>query len=182
MAGGQWSVARKNPRSPGRLSGEKSQHMEYWFQVHHLDVERLLANWRWLCPGPKSLVARSSFGDLFLGDEAGEIWCLDVAVGKLTKIAASEFEFRDLLGNPENRDEWFGENDERGFAAKGLAPGQNQCIGFYPPLLVNEGPRKAYLIDIYENISFLGDLNKQIAEVPDGGKVKLVIGEPPTGH
>lgn len=179
MVGGRWAVVGKN--WPARAE-ESDSFMEHWFRVQHLDIDRLLANWRWLCLGPKSLVARSAFGDLFLRDETGEILHLDVAVGKLTKIAASEVEFRNLLGNPEKRDEWFGENDERGFAEKGLAPDRNQCIGFYPPLSVKAGPGKSYLIDIYENVSFLGDFNQQIAEIPDGGKINLIVGERPTSH
>jgi hypothetical protein len=151
--------------------------MNYRFQVQHLDIDRLLANWRWLCPGPRRLSARSAFGDLFLTDEAGHVSKLDVAVGKLTKIADSEDQFRELLANPQNRNEWFGEEDELGFRDKGLVPNGTQSIGFSPPLVVAEKPHQPYLIDIYENVSFLGDLNHQIANVPDGGKIKLIVGE-----
>lgn len=37
------------------------------------------------------------------------------------------------------------------------------------PLLFCEGggPDTAYIVDLYERVSFLGDLNKQIAELPD---------------
>ena len=159
--------------------------MEHWFRVQHLDVERLLEQWRWLCPGPKKLVARSVFGDLFLRDESGQVLRLDVSVGKLDKIADSEAEFRDVIEDPQKRDVWFGETDERGFAAKGLSPDVDQCIAFDIPLVFKEGGvRKPYLIDIYENLSFLGDLNEQIANVPDGGKVKLIVGPRPlaTSH
>jgi len=54
--------------------------MADYFLVDHLDVNRLLREWRWLCPQPLELVARSAFGDLFLGDEAGKIFKLDIAV------------------------------------------------------------------------------------------------------
>jgi len=57
--------------------------MENWFGVDHLDVERLLARWRWLCSKPMALIARNAYADLFLRDESGEIYELDVAVGKL---------------------------------------------------------------------------------------------------
>jgi len=154
--------------------------VERWFRVQHLDVALLLANWRWLCPGPKKLVARSAFGDLFLTDEAGPLSWLNVAVGKFTKIADSEDQFRALLENPQNRNEWFGEEDERGFAATGMVPNEAQCIAFDIPLVFKEQVvRKPYLIDIYESVSFLGDLNKQIADVPDGGEIKLIIGNRP---
>lgn len=75
--------------------------MEHWFVVDHLDVERLLADWRWLCPKRMTLVARNAFADLFLRDESGEIFRLDVAVGKLTKVADSEPQFRELAASHE---------------------------------------------------------------------------------
>lgn len=157
--------------------------MDHWFQTQNLDVERLLANWRWLLPGPRTLIARSAFGDLFLMDEAGHVSKLDVSVGKLTNIADSKDQFRELLENPQNRNEWFAEEDERAFAAKGMVPNEAQCIAFDIPLVFKEGGiRKPYLIDIYESVSFLGDLNKQIADVPDDGKIKLIVGERPAGH
>ena len=83
--------------------------MENWFAVDYLDVERLLSNWRWLCPKPMALVAKNSFADLFLRNESGEIFRLDVAGGKLTKVAASEVQFCELAATPEKRREWFAE-------------------------------------------------------------------------
>jgi hypothetical protein len=47
--------------------------MEKWFAVAGLETERLLAEWRWLCPSPVSLVARNVFGELFLQDETGSV-------------------------------------------------------------------------------------------------------------
>jgi hypothetical protein len=75
--------------------------MESYFLVDHLDVERLLGEWRWLCPQPMALVARTAFGDLFLRDEAGIIFKLDIAIGQLKQIAKSEAEFRNLARTKE---------------------------------------------------------------------------------
>ncbi len=96
--------------------------MENWFVVGQLDIERLLADWRWLCPKPMTLLARSAFGDLFLRDESGEVFGLDVAAGKLTKIADSEAEFRELAASQEKRAEWFREAAEQSALARGLKP------------------------------------------------------------
>src|SRR5438046_279873 len=57
-----------------------------------------------------SLVARDAFGDLFLRDESGQVHHLDVAVGKLQKIAESEAQFRELA--VDKRDEWFAHSEE----------------------------------------------------------------------
>lgn len=152
--------------------------MPNWFAVDHLDVERLLAEWRWLCPDPMSLVARNAFGDLFLCNQAGQIHRLDAAIGKLRKVADSEAQFKEL--STSKREEWFAESDEAAAAAKGLKPNLTQCVGFSVPLVLRSSPtspNKPYVADLYEHIAFLGDINQQVAKVPDGTKVRLVIGE-----
>jgi len=156
-----------------------------WFRVQHLALERLLTEWRWLCPGRMTLVARSAFGDLFLAETSGQIYRLGVSVGRMERTAGSEAEFASLCELSDWREQWFGETDERNFAAKGLVPGDNQCIAFDIPLVFKEGPgRKPYLIDIYEGVSSLGNLHRQIADVPEGGKIKLVVAPrpPATSH
>jgi len=35
-------------------------------------------------------------------------------------------------------------------------------------------PNNAYLADLYEQVSFLGDLHRQISKLPDGTKVRFV--------
>lgn len=151
-----------------------------WFAVKHLDVEQLLAEWRWLCPNPVSLVARDAFGDLFLRDVGGQIHRLDVGTGELVKVADSEADFKEL--STSKREEWFAESDEVAAAARGLKPSVNQCIGFSVPLVLrtsSPGLNNPYVVDLYEHVSFLGDINRQIASLPDGAKVRLVVGAKP---
>jgi hypothetical protein len=81
--------------------------MDSIFDVAHLSVERLLENWRWLCPEPFVLLARNVFGDLFLQKASNRVFKLDVSVGQLTEIAESEEQFRRLAGTEEKRQEWF---------------------------------------------------------------------------
>jgi hypothetical protein len=155
--------------------------MHDWFAVEHLDVERLLVEWRWLCQGPMALVARNAFADLFLRDVSGQVYCLDVAIGKLTKVAGSEEQFRELAATREKEEEWFAAADEKAAVAKGLEPDTTQCIGFSEPLVFAESgsPETPYVGDLYEHVSFLGNLNRQIAELPEGAKVRLVIAPKP---
>lgn len=156
--------------------------MENWFGVDHLDVERLLAEWRWLCSKPMALIARNAYADVFLRDDSGEVYELDVAVGKLAKVADSETQFRELAATPEKRNEWSAEVDEQTAATRGLKPNANQCIGFSVPLVFAQGgsPNDTpYVVDLYEHVSFLGNLHRQISDVPDGGKGRLVIAPKP---
>jgi len=151
--------------------------MERYFLVDHLDVDRLLSEWRWLCSQTLALVARSAFGDLFLRDEAGKIFKLDIAIGKLTEVAKSETEFRKLAGTKEKREEWFAESDELAAMQRGMKPNQDQCIAFKIPIVFAEGggPNNAFVGSLYEQLSFLGDLNRQLSQLPDGSKVQLRI-------
>jgi hypothetical protein len=152
-----------------------SEFMKDYFLVEHLSSERLLEEWRWLCPQPVALVARNAFGDLYLRDEFGKIVKLDVAIGQIKEVAESEAEFRKLASTEEKREEWFAESDELAASGQGLNPGASQCIGFKTPLVFAESgtPSRAYLADLYEYVSFLGELHRQISQLPDGSKVRL---------
>jgi hypothetical protein len=154
--------------------------MERWFLVDHLDIERLLSEWRWLCPHRMALIARNAFGDLFLREDTDAVFWLNAAVGKLTKVASSEAEFREMAGTTEKRTEWFSEADVEASANRGLIPDASQCIGFSTPLVFAESGSSnvPYIVDLYEHISFLGDLNRQLSIFPDGTKVRLRV-QPP---
>jgi hypothetical protein len=105
---------------------------------------------------------------------------LDVTSGKLAEVAHSESHFYDLLKEPGNRAAWFAEAE---LEASGLKPNDAQCIGFKVPLVFAESadvPENAYVADVYEHVSFLGDLHRQIAEEPNGARVRLRIGERPS--
>jgi hypothetical protein len=162
------------------VAWRKDAPMEQWFLVNHLDVERLLSEWRWLCPHRMALVARTAFGDLFLRDQAGAIFWLNTAVGKMTKVSGSEAEFREVAQTSEKRKEWFAEPDLQACARRGLNPTSSQCVGFSVPIIFAESGSSStpYLADFYEYVSFLGDLHRQISSAPDGTKVALRI-QPP---
>jgi len=151
--------------------------MKNVFDVGHLSVDRLLSEWRWLYPKPVTLIACDAFGDLFLREESGKILKLDVSVGQLTEVSRSEEEFRVAAASVEKRAEWFKEEDERAAGEQGLAPGSHQCIGFKIPLMFAQSgrPGDAYVADLYELVGFLGDLNRQVATLPDGTKVRLKV-------
>ena len=148
------------------------------FQVDTLKIDQLLADWRWLCPEPLSLLARNAFGDLFLLNSEGAVLWLEVATGKLSEIATSRSQFLDLLKHDETRETLLAEADTRAAAQQGLQPSVTQCIGFKIPVVFSESKEvsdNAYVADLYERLSFLGDLHRQIANFPDGTKMKLQI-------
>ena len=155
------------------------------FGVDQLDVTRLLEQWRWLCGQSVALVARNGFGDMFLRTNERKMLWLNVGGGTLTDIAESELGFEHSLAESAKRELWFAEQQLAAFAECGLKPNDLQCIGFKTPVVFAESrsvPDNAYVADLYEHVSFLGDLHRQIADVPHGGKVRLNVGQPPSGR
>lgn len=153
------------------------------FDVDQLDVSRLLEQWRWLCGQSVTLIARNGFGDMFLRTNDGKILWLNVGGGTLAEIAESESGFERSLSESATRELWFAEEQLAAFAERDLKPNDLQCIGFKTPVVFAESrsvPDNAYVADLYEQVSFLGDLHQQIADVPNGGKVRLKIGQHPS--
>jgi hypothetical protein len=108
------------------------------------------------------------------------VFWLQVAVGKLTEVCHSETDFREVAQTDQKREEWFAETDMLAAAKRGLRPNLSQYIGFSVPLVFAEsGPTDtAFIVDLYEHVSFLGDLNRQISNLPDGSKVRLRVTPP----
>jgi hypothetical protein len=142
-----------------------------------LDSERLLRDWRWLCPQSLTVIDRNAFGDLFLTDEGGSVRMLDVGSGELAIIAESVREFTALSKTPEKQESWFAQDAASAAAERGLIPGPGRCIGFSTPVVFAEskGLDCAYIADIYDHVGFLGDIHRQIAALPDGADVRLVV-------
>jgi hypothetical protein len=154
--------------------------MAHSADIEMLDQDRLLTEWRWLCPQTVTIIDRNVYGDLFLRDDSGRVHMLDVGSGELALIADSVAEFEELSVTPEKRNEWYSEAEANEAAELGLAPGAMQCIAFDIPVVFEESAKaSAYVADIYDYIGFLGDVHRQIATLPDGAKVELVIKTPP---
>jgi len=147
------------------------------FSVQHLDVEKLLSNWRWLCTDDVTLIARNAFADLFLLTKEGHVLRLDISAGQLMRVAESEGQFRQMAETKEKREEWFAESDEQVAASKGLIPATDQCIAFAIPLAFVESAtnNKPFVVDIYEQVGFSGDMHKQLSHLPKGTKVRLKV-------
>ena len=145
----------------------------------NFDSERLLREWRWLCPQPMTVIDRNAFGDLFLRDGSGRVHMLDVGSGQFLLIAESVTEFTERARTPEMQEQWFEESAVKAASERGLVADREHCIGFSTPVVFAEGGGldSAYIADLYDHVSFLGDIHHQIASVPDGHKVRLVVRE-----
>lgn len=152
-----------------------------YFDIDGISSERLLQEWQWLTAGEFRLLAANAFGDLFLQDVQGKVHRLDVTGGTISAIAASPAGFREAAKDTANKKEWFLEELAELAERKGCSPGKGQCVGGKIPFVFKESanrPDNMYVADLYEYVSFMGDLHRQISEVPDGGEVRIKVQSP----
>jgi hypothetical protein len=148
------------------------------FDVRELSAEKLLQEWRWLCPEDLQLVAINAFGDLFLENTQGAILQLDVAVGTLWPISDSLAIFKSLATDPGNQNAWFHSDLEARLERNGFRLCEKQCFGYKIPVVFKESAtivENVYVGDVNECVSFLGDLHKQLRDQADGAKVRINI-------
>jgi len=148
------------------------------FDIDGISLEALLREWKWLAPGEFSLLALNAFGDLFLKDGDGTVHRLDITAGRMDAVANSEEEFRAAANDLRTKKEWFLIDEAEEASRKGYRPGRGQCAGSKIPWVFKDSaimPDNLYVADLYEYVSFMGDLHGQIKDVSDGGQARIKI-------
>ena len=133
----------------------------------------LLDDWRWLVGRNVEVLVISALGDLFLNDAAGRVLWLETGVGRVTQVAASSDEFKQLMQQTEHASRWFeaqliGDLIEGGMR---LEPGQ--CYGYkLPPMLGGTfEPSNFEPTDLLVHCSLLGQIASQTQGLAEGTRV-----------
>ena len=149
-----------------------------YFDTDGISVEGLLREWRWLASKEFSLLAVNAFGDLFLKADDGTVHRLDVTRGRISKIAGSESEFRGAATDLVKKKEWFLTSEEENAVRKGHGPGKGRCVAGKIPWVFRESAGVAdniCIMDLYEHVSSMGNIHRQMRDVPNGSKVRIKI-------
>ena len=125
-----------------------------------VDLDSLLSEWRWLADESYQPVVITALGDLFLRREDGPIFWLDAGSGQLTEVASSAEEFKQLMVQPENANEWFVPQFVGDLLSTGLQLGPGQCFGYkVPPVLGGEiEPDNFEPTDLQVHFGILGQI------------------------
>ena len=136
-----------------------------------------LHSWSEILPSGCRVLDTNLFGDVFLIGLSGSVYMLELAVGSISEVAASEAEFRRLCQIDEEG--WLLRPLAARCRAVGMTLGPGQCYTFTTlPLFGGE-----YQV---ENIwkcawrgwfGFLGSVYAQTKNLPDGSNVTLAISE-----
>lgn len=137
----------------------------------------------WVPPLPLSFTGWmvNLFGDVFAVFEDGSVHMLDLGHGTLERVADSRDHFCDLADRDDNAREWLMIPLVDACRRAGLALAGYQCYHFkIPPLLGGEyNVDNVAAISLREHYSFMADMVRQTKHLPDGSKVRLVIGNLP---
>jgi hypothetical protein len=124
----------------------------------------LLADWRWIVPDALEPLFITALGDWIFGAPDGSLWLLEMIEGSLGRIAANGAEYNRLKAS----EEWLNETLMAGWfvvaLGNGLAPTENQCIGWKIHPLLGGAFDKANLqlfdMTVYQVI--MGQLHRQL--------------------
>lgn len=138
-------------------------------------IDRLADAWAWLLKEPFRPVLFSTIGDVFLEPDSGGIWWLNTGTGELTRVADTVEHFRDLLRS-DIAHEWLMPGLIEQLHAAGKIPEPGECYTYVTLPVFAEG---LYEVDNLnpvpagEHFSVTGHILHEIAELPEGAKVKL---------
>jgi len=141
----------------------------------------LLSEWRWLLDTSYQIVLVSSLGDLFLADAAGRIHWLDAGAARLTEVAASLDEFQQLRQQPVHATEWFATQMVGDLLQSGLRLARGQCFSYKVPPMLGGAWEAANFepTDLSVHFSILGQVCRQVRDLPEGTPVSSVKVVPP---
>lgn len=141
----------------------------------------LIEDWRWLLGDSMELLLISSIGDMFLSNVAGNIFWLDTGTGKLQEIASSVADFKQFIQQRECADKWFVPQLVGDLITSGVRLLPGQCYSYkVPPFLGGELAVDNFTpTDLSVHFSVLGQLYRQVKDLPAGTKISDIKIEGP---
>jgi hypothetical protein len=141
--------------------------------IDGLSSQELLEDWEWLLRKPHELVAMNSFGDMFLKDDCGRVYLLEVAFGGVTKVADSTSELEQLVLAKENRSRWFHLDMLTQLEQAGLKLSPGECFGVKVPLVLGGAWELANIAvgSIAVHVSLMGQIHQQVKDLAPGTKI-----------
>ena len=154
---------------------------ELTISLENLDADELLSEWRWLVDDSYSPVLLSALGDLFVQGQDRSIWWLCTGSGQFTRVAPDLAELQRLTLQPKPSMEWFLPDIVGHFRESGLLLQPGKCYSYkVPPFLGGKiEPKNMEITNVYIHFAFLGDVYRQVKDLPPGTKIRSIRLEKP---
>jgi len=131
-----------------------------------------LESWDWIEIGEKTPVFTSPFGDVFFRAADG-FWWLDTVEATLSRPWGTAEELKATLNTPEGQDRYLLAGLAVSAERHGIVPGPEQVYGYkIAPMLGGQtGLSNVQVIDFVVSINILGQLYRQIRDLPPGTRI-----------
>lgn len=140
------------------------------------DAKDLLSEWRWLLGDSMELLLVSSLGDMFLADGDGRVHWLDAGAGMLEPVAESPAQFKELMQQRENANQWFVPQLVGDLLTGGKQLASGECFSYKVPPILGGKLEAANLepADLSVHFSILGQIHQQVKDLPPGTRLSDV--------
>jgi hypothetical protein len=145
----------------------------------HIPPEKLVEDWTWLIGDDMTPIMISSIGDMFVKNNHNNVFWLHIGSGEFEKVANTVEEFDHKLQDDEQVNEWFMIHlvDEIKNSGKELIQGKLYSYSKLPIIGGSYSADNFYLLGIAEHFSVMGDIHKQLKDLPDGTEVIIKVVE-----
>jgi hypothetical protein len=142
-----------------------------------VDIGSILESWRWLIPESYRPLFATALGDMFVSDAESRVLWLDMGLGQLFPVSASDAEFRKAVTIRKNNATWFGQVlvDKLRAVGKVLNQGECYCYLQLPMLGGKYEPENFRVYDLLTHFRIWGPLHEQLSKMPDGATIKFEI-------
>lgn len=151
---------------------------DYLIDPAEFDWPALLAEWNRLLPeGELTVWLMNLYGDLFLVYEDGSVHMLDVGRGSVERLAESRDDFLRKLDEDSNANDWLMIPLVERLNEAGRTLSAGRCYSFItPPVLGGQYTvENTSTLSVAEHFGFYAFIHREIRDLPDGAKVKLVV-------
>lgn len=143
-------------------------------------LEAIRAAWSWRGLDPTQVIDTSAWGNVIVSTNTGQIWRVCPEELRAEPIAETFASYRVLCSDPQFAEDW--NLTALTFEAEALLgkPGDGRCYCLKLPAVLGgryDGDNLA-TIALEELIASAGSLAQQIADLPDGAKVSIVVAKP----
>jgi len=137
-------------------------------------IEQLAEAWAWRLKVPFRPVLFSTLGDMFFARDDGAVWWLNTGTAELTRVADSIEHFHERLAT-DVADEWFLPALIEKLQLAGKMREAGECYTYDTLPIFAEGKYEVdnlNPVSAAEHFELTGHIHRQIAELPDGAKVR----------
>lgn len=148
--------------------------------ITKIDLNDICSDWQWLLDNQYSPIMVSLSGDMFLADKNAAIFWLDTGKGQLKRIADSSEQFKLLLEDLDNVDEWLMASTVLDLIEAGISVKENQVYSYKTmPILNGDYSIENFdTTDISVHFSMTGQICRQVINLPEGTRINKVVINP----